>query len=812
MAKKSQSVSKKTQENYKQWLGKHSRSDTPDNKKHFKAMKEVRDAFNEARTGRQNNSYWAAKSEDVAGQDTESTSVGSNWEDRWTKQLKRWLGWYKPASTDDLRANYKSPSTQGRIESVLQKFQRLNIGWAALPNTKDDENAAEVMSLVLEHLFSKVNVKRAITAWAKDSLIHGSGFVRIYFLEKKRKLRFYRDEIDDDEYKKGKFWKEPEEVTIYSDVVIENVPIFDLYVDPQARCLHGDNYEARYVVQRKIMQIDEFKQLYGSNPLAKNVDMVKPASAYMDRTVNYDFFEPPKEIENKKSVEVLIYEDQLNDTYRVVANDIMVIDCPLPYNHKELSYHKLDCIPVAHQFYGIGIADRLMNSQGHEEVLFNMALDKVMQSLQWRFFADSRSFGELSQALLRAESAVVPVDVSDGNSINSKVMPFGYEPVGFDFYQMFELFNRNATLASQVDPSQMALLESGNTATATMVHKEQMELGIAAMVDNFSHGGLLSAGRQVAAIVRQKYTKPEIREIEEDGKKSEKEIWRSIRLEGMEVVMDEEKDRFVERESKDPYSYFEIRGEFLDTQEELDIRIKPESLEIMSKGLEMQKMQESFAQLVQFAVDPNNSMAMEQHPLPMINAINLFREYVEVMGFNEEILIHGEEDAEEQSKMALDHVNQILAGNDVKGTPGASPIHTKIEAKTLLDLQAEFDKAMEEVVTSLPTIGFDPMTGEPMLGEPSQEDQLRLGEMKMAIDRLTKHLLVEMMPDDMMEEAALEQSMPAPMEGNLPPEAQSAGMGGAMPPEMGGAGVPQPPMPASPTQQDVMGSGYGGAV
>ena len=79
------------------------------------------------------------------------------------------------------------------------------------------------------------------------------------------------------------------------------------------------------------------------------IDKVKPSTTYLDS--KYTFLEVPKEIREKSMVEVLTVENQRKDEYMVVANDMTVIDTPMPWNHKQIDYHKIDCIPVPHQFY-----------------------------------------------------------------------------------------------------------------------------------------------------------------------------------------------------------------------------------------------------------------------------------------------------------------------------------------------------------------------------------------------------------------------------------------------------------------------------
>lgn len=784
---------------YVDWKDKH---DMPSkgSKKDFKKVKKWIDRKDSARRGRQNNCYWAPHGTAEQASVENDSEATSSWEDRWPKQRKAWLGWYRTTATDDLRGNYKSPSIPGRIESMTQKFQRLDIGWAALPTAKDDMDKAEIMSIVLQNYFSRGNVKQKIVAGVKEAMIHGSAHWRVLPTKVTRKGKFLKKDMTEEDAKKGNIFGDEEEYTKYDDISIEVRPIEDIYVDPQGRTLHGLHYQARYLVDRRIMSVQEVKEMLKNNPLVKNLDKIQGKSYYVD--AQYDFWQPPKDLANSDDCEVLFCESEQEDEYVVIVNDMLVLESPIPWNDKRYSYVKVDCIPVENQYYGIGIADRLLNLSGHQEVIFNMAIDKMFQSLSFRILTASSAFGEISDALMRADSSIIPIDDSDGQPIGSKVYPLTTDAIGFDFYKLFELFERDATMFTQIDPSQMALMEGGsNTATETMIHKEQMEIGLASMVDNLAHGGLLHLGEKVANLIRQEYSRPKIEKIsDKEGKEDYKEIWRSIRLDGEKVVMDDSGVR-VDKDDENEYSFFEIKGEYLNTSQELEIMIKPESLQVLSKGLEMQKVQEAFTQLMPLAVDPNNPMQKMNHPMPLIDAVALVERYVKVMEFGEDLLIDRTSDDEDDYLRAVDDIDRIMAGEDVPGMPGESRIHILTQMKILGDLNKELESKMMDIESSTPQLGYD-MQGQPIMGDPNPQLIQEAQNLYQFIMVLERHNSTDTIPEDIWIELQGGGSQEQPMDQAAQQDPMAAAQAAPM----------EVPAPGQPTQQDVMGGGYAGQI
>jgi len=752
----------------------------------FKKIEEIRDKFTQAKRARQNNCYWNNYNTDGGDGGT-----GGDWEKRWATDEKARYQWAANTGTDNYQSNIKSPMSTGRINAFVNEFKKLNLAWNAKPNNDDDRNQARVASKALDWWYQTSNAKTEFVKVADSAATYGAGFFRVFHLEESREYRFPKTDPDKmseeekeelkEESKRKTLWGEKEEVITKDDIAIEYIPIREIYPDPNAWCIHGVTRRARFVIRRRFVHIDDFKAMYESNPDAKNIDNVKAASTYM-KTDTYDFFRTPEDVIDSQSVELIEYENQLTDEYIVLANDILIINTPLPYNHKEITYHKVDFIKNPNQFYGIGIPDLLMNIQGAQEILVNMMYDYIYRSYNLRYFIDATSFGELSEEMVRTESQLIPIDLSDNRAIGQKVQQLVTAPIGFDAFQLNDLTERSATIATSIDPSQLSLLAANKTATATIQNKEQLQSMIFAVIDNFVNEGWFYSGRQVWKLMQQVWKVPKIRGLIGENKKPE---YKKIRLEGIELTLNEDSKDLEVQESNQDYTFFEMTEEYLNTTSELDIMIKPDSIEIMSKSLEMQKMKEEFAQLIPFAVDPSNAQAMQSNPLPMVSAPKLFQRYFDVEGLPQDLLIQPEVREDLEIKKAEEHMTKILKGEKVSGTPGASIAHRKFEYKVLFaideeikQIQDEIDqgivtqiKQIEEIVAQMPP-QFDPATGEPIepqVPEPEPDAQLlaKLEKQEKLRGAVATHLAIENMPADLIDEKVLMPPAP-PM-----PEAQT---------------------------------------
>jgi len=728
-------------------------------------IEQVRSDFKTAKTARETNCYWGAPSKT------------GNWQERWDLQEKVDLGWAESPKQDEFESNVKSPMTSGRIESTMHKMRRLDLRFIVRPDDiKDpkDKRKARVVQELLNNLFERRAYKSSMMTLFKDCLTHGSAFMHIYYLRKKRKVKMPETDTKNmsDEDKEGlkenkKVYK-TEDIYDYDDIAFEPVKIQEIFVDPSARNFHGTSYEAQWVIRRMLPSLAQFKAMFSADLDAKNINKVRPVSHYVGEQV--EFFEPPTDIDQDDYVELLHYYNKAEDRYVVVANDVLIKDMPLPYKHKQLPFIKIDAYEVTHQFYGMGIPDKLMNIQSEEEILKNLVYDRLHITANPIVKVKKSIYGEFSKAYQTAEPGLmIPVNQQDD------VMPLEYQTMNFDMFRGIDSLNRDAVLATGIDPIQMGVNQKYVSATTSMLTKEQMDTYITSLIDTWTEP-LNVAAKQVISLMSQFYTTPR---VEAAGKSAK---GKQIRLLDIEV----NPNTLEVQNKRGKYSYLEIKPDFFNIHGDWEVEINSESVEVQSKAIEMQKSQASLAQLAPFMVDPQNAQATMMHPTPWIDGPKMVEWYMETNGIPKEMMAVLTEDEDISAERAELQGKKMLSGEFVPGIPGEPEIHKKVHVDQLRIInkqKGDLEKSFEQIGPEL----------LPYLLESPEGQKLK------ELDQLANILANHLMDDDQPKSAEVASTI----ENSMPPQPEAPEV--PMPPGLTPAGGAQPPMPAGGNQQSGMG-------
>jgi len=722
-------------------------------------IRRVRNDYESAKNARQNNCYWGDNGDN------------GDWLKRWDLQEKISIGWSEPPSVDEFESNVKSPMSSGRIESTMHKLRRLDVQFTVRPDDIKDskeKRKARVVQELLNNLFQRRAFKERLNEWFEDCLIHGSSFMHIYYLQKKRTVKMPEIDIDkmSDEQKEDlksnkKVYKE-ETIYDYDDIAFEPVKIQEIYVDPSGRNLHGTSYDAQWIIRRMLPSYAQFESMYKNDPEAKNISKVRPVSSYVGEET--EFFEPPRDIDDNDYVEVLHYYNKADDKYIVVANDVVIKEMPLPYMHKQLPFVEISAYDVLHQLYGMGIPDRLKNIQSEEEILKNLVYDRLHITANPMIKVKKNIYGEFSKAYQTAEPGLMlPVQQMDD------VMPLEYQTMNFDMFRGIDSLDRDAVLATQIDPIQMGVNQKYVSATTSMLTKEQMDSFITALIDNWTES-LNIAAKQCISLMSQFYPIPR---VESAGKAAKN---RQVRI--MDIEINPETLNVTEK--RGAYSYLKIKPDYFDINGDWDIEVAPESIEVQSRAIEMQKSQANLAQLAPFMVDPNNPQSVAMNPTPWVDGPKMVKWYMETNSIPSEMMATSTEDDDIAVERAELQTKMIMAGERVPGIPGESELHKKVHVEQLKVL----NKEKEELEKKYEKLGdeFAPYVME-------TPDGKRAAELAEKAQLLAEHLTVDDLPKFQ--------------------EVQNAAQGGQqpqvpMPPGLNQGGAGQPPAPAGGNQQGGM--------
>lgn len=732
---------------------------------------EIGKHYSDAKVARQNTCYHDAGVGSTVPSNAGAT--GGSWPERWDLQEKMSIMWFERPSRDQFESNVKSPMVTGRIESTIQKLRRINIQFAVRPEDTDDPadvRKAKIIEALANNLFLKKQFKQKLITWYRDILVHGTAFLQVYYAKKERTVRMpitdpkLMTPEEKKAYKDGGVAHREITQSDVDDITIEPVKIQEIYVDPSARYLHGDSYEAQWIIRRMLPSYDQFMAMYEGDEDAKNLSKVRPIGSYAGD--EHEFFEPPKDISDMNVVEVLHYYNKRKDRYAVRANDVIIKDGPLPYIHKQLPFVAGSLFEVAHQFYHSGIPDRLLAIQSEEEILKNMTYDRLHITTDPMFKIRRNIYGETSKSMAEGTSGLLaPVNQPDDITVQD------YPTTSFDVFRAVDNLSRDAAIATQIDPMQMGVMQKYVSATTAMMTKEQMDTFIYGLIDSTT-APLTTAGYQIISLMRQFYTVPRV--IEKIGK-TETEP-RRVRIQGIEV---NPKTFEIKKKKSHEYSFVKIKDDYFDIHGDWDVIITPESMETISKAVEMQKSQANIAQLAPFMVDPSDTAKVRQHPAGWVDGPGFLRHYFETNGLPDEYLVSAREDDDITMQRATDQGKRILAGEDVPGIAGESDAHKQVH---VAQIKAQ-RKKVEEMEKTIGELGPLAQTYADLLPETRG-----IQEAKMIQQMLAMHLEVDDLP--VTEGVQQEVQSAMPQQPQVP-----------MPPGLTPAGSSQPPVPAGGNQQ-----------
>ena len=581
-------------------------------------------------------------------------------------------------------------------------------------------------------------------------------------------------EMSDEEKEKvknrQKVYKE-EYIYDYDDIAFEPVKIQEIYVDPSARNFHGTSYEAQWIIRRMLPSLEQFKAMYSSDPDAKNINKVRPASAYIGEDV--EFFEPPKDVNESNYVELLHYYNKAEDRYVVVANDVLIKDVPLPYKHKQLPFVKIDAYEVLNQFYGMGIPDKLINIQSEEEILKNLVYDRLHITANPIIKVKKSIYGEFSKAYQTAEPGLmVPVNQQDD------VAPLEYQAMNFDMFRGIDALNRDAVLATQIDPIQMGVNQKYVSATTSMLTKEQMDTYITSLIDTWTEP-LNIAAKQCISLMSQFYTVPRVEAASKTAKNKQ------IRL--LDIKINPQTLEVTDDRGK--YSYIEIKPEFFNINGDWAVEISSESVEVQSKAIEAQKAQTALAQYAPFFIDPNSPQSAMSNPQGWVDGPKMVEWSMEVQGIPKANMAVLTEDEDISIERATLQGQLMAAGEFVPGIPGEPEAHKKVHVEHLKITNKE-KKDIEKKFEQYPPEVLNYLQGTPLWTQLEELDKIAQIQ--------AEHLMKDDQPRIMAVPTAVQEATP-PQPADVP-----------MPPGLTPAGGAQPPMPAGGNQQSGMTPDMGG--
>lgn len=804
------------------------------NKDEYDTVKDVRERFEEMKTGRQTSCPWSTYIEEPNittdssyGKDYESiksSPTGTNWADRWNLDYMLWSLYH---TYDAERSNLRSPISFAPIEAAMAEFVEGNVTVSMHETEQDDFKKARIQ----EHMFRHWETTNAINQYKATSfhecLITGSTWNYCGWVSQFRDVELvvvgdnikkeientnfspeYKDKllnskggekITVDELKEltekesedqrqylynlaneKPLTKKVKNFKMYDDAVLIPESVFDIYIDNNARYMSGPAYKAIDLVKREIISIDQFETTY-TNPrdpwiIKENVKKVVPAEeAVDDYGKDARFFELPEDIGGTDDkVEVLHYYNELTDKYIIVANDVLVRKGPLPFNHKNIpfSFHKF--IEWPHIFYGVGIPVIVECLQSEDETLRNMMIDQLKLNINPPLFINTDIFQDIDIGWEEVKPGL-KVEVS-GDVGPSNIRWMQGSDIRMDYFRVSDRIKSDVIEATGINPIAYSVPKPNEPVRNNIMSMESTLKMLKKGIANWAYG-YRDAARQILKNMQQKYPSSYIEEIDGEGNTVRK--YKTIKTKGVKInanTLEEEKI------DENQYGYLQLNSEYLTTSGDVDVEINIDTLVPMSKGLQVQKLQEAIQSLPPILSNP------QVVAIPGI--IDLVSKYLKLMGVGETVTSQFQDsDSEQEVINALEQNKLMMNGEYIDGIPGESFAHRDQHRELIMDLQSKLLHSDPKTTTIADKKDWEVTLG--FLEEHFATDLVPKSE----ADRFVQDRAKARTAQPPMQGQPPEAGMPPEMV--MPPEMMAASQGMPVPPQQMGApgGVPMAGVP-----------------
>ena len=589
---------------------------------------------------------------------------------------------------EDWQADYFVPLTTAVVESILSEMVDQSPRPLILPRASEDKPKSTVMRHVFEYTWDVADGDMELEDVLRDCLIYGMGFAQEFYWKDRRIVK-QLESMQRVNKNKTKYSYTEKEVFEYDDCYMESVSPYELYFDETARTINRGPRKARDAIRRYIMKLDDVKRFFNGdvwNPF----DNVKHVKAGGD-TNYYSYYKPPEDIAHKDEVEVLWYWSRApEDSLIIVANDVLLVNGPNPYKHKQLPFAVATDIKRPHKFYHKGEPKMLQSIQKELNTIRRMITDRNHLDIDKMWLVSRFESYDEDDTIARPHGMIRVDDPS-----NYKPIEYGDIPNSVKL--SLDEINKDAIRVTGVEERFQSVKTPG-TATEAAIMKESVLRRIRMKLRRLEKEFLVDIGRQRISNIIQFYSQPKLeRIVGEVGTKEYRDKITDLRRKGalmsIEGVPFEKK--FKEIRLKDRsldfdeiggvmekpiqgYSFFELKPKFFMpvARGGFDIRFEAGATMPVSKSLLAKQTQDMAAMLMPLA-----SAGIGYDPVKIgddvIKSLDKDPEDFKIEAQEQDVGMAREEMS---INLASQENEQVASGQPIPpmGTPYASSSHTQI--------------------------------------------------------------------------------------------------------------------------------------
>ena len=708
---------------------------------------------------------------------TEMQDSDYSWVKRWQRDLDLYMMKSGKNKFDSDLPEVTSPIIFSSIQAMVAQFQDANTTATFEATANTDPITAKIATAWLENWENKTNAQQTIKnplfleACIKGTAIsYNARIMKTRTVYKNRTVEDILDEYGVDEttdqatvdqltqaiMEKAKtnpkqVLTKEEELTEFDDFFVQKVPLEEFYIDESALEINGIVNEARDCIWKQYVTVqqvfDEYQNSKDPFVLKENltaeliVSASKVSTEYEEYKDNSYLFLAEKEVSDK--VCVIKYYNRAKDKFVVLANDIVIRDGCLPYNHKQLPFSKYIALPLTNSFYGVGFGTLLDNIQSQDELLQSLQLWTATYNANLPGTYTNAS-GDMNQVLKDTMEGLRKFKAGEFMKIGAGDKVERMEPIilGSEITNIRQAFDEKATRITFVNPL-MNSIPSVNTAVRNNQQiQENSLLGIRMLVNNWGKGWE-EAIYQGTSIVKQtephSYSEVEdyIEETNENTQvverlKTLKKQYKTLETKGqkLETGMDGEK-RMVESATG---GTIELTPEVVDEFDKLKVQVRIETTALASRQLQAQQLQDTMTMAMNVLGNP----AFAENKI----ILSMLKEFLEKRDVDPKILNMFEDENSDESDSLADYQNENLKlGNYEPPIPGMSQNHIMKHVMVFNELIMEGENLMltlEDLASQAPEV--DPMTGEPLPPQGLEQIQAQMDGITKIIRLINEHM------------------------------------------------------------------------
>lgn len=574
---------------------------------------------------------------------------------------------------EDWMANVFVPFVMSVELAILAEITDRRPRWKVLPQAPGDEEKADTIQAITDYTMDKGSWDDEFFKFTHDKIHYGTAVWKEVYREDRRVIR------EKVKLKNGKRKFKEKDIREFQDVYGHHVPLRDFYFDD--RVVTEGIRGAEDCLERKIMRIELFRTRFSKYRRSKNVKawgkMIKPELTDAeikkfppggDTSPSAGFI--PIEPLREDEVEVLDYWNKLNDEHVIVANGIVIVNEPNPYDHKQLPFAIDVAIPRPQSAYGIGIPQTLEPPQEELNTYHNMMIDEAKLNISKPTFMGGSSLIDEDEWQVRPKM-IIPVDDVDQIKESTVGGP------GVEAFRMFEEIKQTIRTAAGLDVRFAESTSPGggvDTATEVLSLQEASLRRIGLYTKIMELRALPRIANLRTMNIMQYYSEPlrveqilgkdnEVVLDEMTGKPKVRKVLRSIRF---------------QKDGKSNFDFMDIEPEQIRAAS-VDIKVVPQSTQPLSQAVIAKRINTAMQTIMSFPP------AIES-----VDVLELVKQFLKALDLPMSIareVIKGEEG--DDLELAAQENDALRKGEGIPATTNPSVKHTAIHASFIYKLDEQ---------------------------------------------------------------------------------------------------------------------------